>query len=207
MGGKQRVYIVDDDEGVRGSLEFQLKTVGFDVRSFASGVDFLRCAETLALGCLILDVRMPEMDGPAVQNRLAELNLHFPVIMMTGHGDIPLAVRAMRAGAVDFLEKPFSEEAMLESIEAAQDRAARSSPRRQKWYEAAAGRVSSLSPREREVLEGLIAGLPNKAIAYDLGVSARTVESHRARVMDKMQARSLSELIRMALAAGIGVNS
>jgi two-component system response regulator FixJ len=207
MGGSRRVYIVDDNEGVRDSLRFQLETAGFAVKDFASGLDFLRYAETLAPGCVILDVRMPEMDGLTVQSKLAELNLNFPVIIMTGHGDVPLAVRAMRAGAIDFLEKPFSEEAILESIRLGQDRAARSSPRRQEFDKAAADRLSSLSPREREVLEGLVAGFPNKTIAYDLGVSARTVESHRARVMDKMQARSLSELVRMVLAAGINVKT
>lgn len=206
MNSKARVYIVDDDEAVRDSLGFQLETAGYDVRSFASGGDFLRHAPTLPAGCLILDVRMPEIDGIELQNRLNALQLSFPIVMITGHGDVALAVRAMKAGAVDFIEKPFSEEAILQSIGLAQTRG-RATGQRNEDAEIALARIALLSPREREVLEGLVAGHPNKTIAYDLGLSARTVEVHRARVMDKMQARSLSELVRLALAAGVQTKS
>lgn len=206
MKSKGAVYIVDDDDAVRDSLGFQLETLGYHVRSFASGADFLMEARTLPEGCLILDVRMPEIDGIELQSRLNVLELKFPVIMITGHGDVPLAVRAMKAGAVDFIEKPFSEQAILESIGVAQQR------RRQEGHKSedadiALARLALLSTREREVLEGLVAGRPNKVIAFDLGLSVRTVEVHRARVMDKMQARSLSELVRLALAAGVQIKS
>jgi|SRR5580700_4419880 two-component system response regulator FixJ len=206
MNASQRVYIVDDDEAVRDSLGFQLESAGYDVRTFSSGVDFLNQAPSLPPGCVILDVRMPDMDGPEVQARLAEMKLSLPVVMITGHGEVPLAVRAMRAGAVDFVEKPFSEEAILESISLAANRSATPAIP-DEHAEAAAPRLKLLSAREREVLEGLVAGLPNKTIAYDLGISARTVEAHRARVMDKMQARSLPELVRLAMAAGLRLKS
>ena len=145
---------------------------------------------------------MPEMDGLELQQCLIERGLDFPLIVITGHGDVPLAVRAMKAGAVDFIEKPFTSEAILNSLDMALSRL--SAPREQDPTAiAAAAKLALLSPREREVLEGLLAGLPNKTIAYDLAISPRTVEIHRARVMDKMGARSLSELVRLALAAGV----
>ena len=204
MNVSQNVYIVDDDEAVRDSLEFQLKSAGYDVRTFSSGVEFLNQAPSLPPGCVILDVRMPDMDGQEVQVRLAEMKLSLPVVMITGHGEVPLAVRAMRAGAVDFVEKPFSEEAILESIQLAANWSATPAIP-DEHAEAAASRLKRLSAREREVLEGLVAGLPNKTIAFDLGLSARTIEAHRARVMDKMQARSLPELVRLAMAAGLRI--
>src|SRR5579871_2314438 len=206
MKSKARVYIVDDDDAVRDSLGFQLETAGYEVVGFASGADFLDAASTLTPGCLILDVRMPEIDGIELQARLNALNLSFPIIMITGHGEVPLAVRAMKAGAVDFVEKPFSEDAILESIKLAQSRAG-PSDRTDGDAEMARARLALLSAREREVLDGLVAGRPNKVIAFELGLSARTVEVHRARVMDKMQARSLSELVRLALAAGVQIKS
>jgi two-component system, LuxR family, response regulator FixJ len=202
---KSRVYIVDDDDAVRDSLSFQLDIAGYDVTAFASGLDFLEAAAKLPPGCLILDVRMPEIDGLEVQSRLAERKLAFPTVI-TGHGDVPVAVRAMKAGAVDFVEKPFSEDAILDSIGLALGRVDEPAPPgRHPDSEAAANRLKLLSNREREVLQGLVAGFPNKTIAYDLGLSPRTVEVHRARVMDKMQARSLSELVRLALAAGVEI--
>jgi two-component system response regulator FixJ len=206
MTPRSRVYIVDDDEAVRDSLGFQMQTAGYQVTTFASAADFLREAATLATGCLILDVRMPEIDGIELQSRLNELKLNFPIIMITGHGDVALAVRAMKAGAVDFVEKPFSEQAILESIGLAQNRA-EPSGRMNAEAATALARLALLTPREREVLEGLIAGQPNKVIAFELGLSSRTVEAHRARVMDKLQARSLSELVRLALAAGVPIKS
>jgi len=206
MKAKRMVYIVDDDDAVRDSLGFQLEAAGCTVKSFSSGLDFLRQAPNLAPGCVILDVRMPEMDGLELQSRLTELSLGFAIVMITGHGDVPMAVRAMRAGAIDFVEKPFSEDAILESIRLAQSDTNRSTSKDDDNATALA-RLAVLSPREREVLEGLVAGLPNKTIAYDLGLSSRIVEIHRARVMGKMQARSLPELVRLALAADITTRS
>lgn len=199
MAANPTVYIVDDDGAVRDSLKILLESAGYAVRSFASGHDVLDQVPSLAPGCLIADVRMPEIDGLTLQSRLAELQIDLPVVVITGHGDVAMAVRAMKAGAVDFVEKPFSEEAILESVRLALSRLGE----RPVKDEAAAKRLALLSPREREVLEGLVAGLPNKTIAYDLAISPRTVEIHRARVMDKTQARSLPELVRIALAAGI----
>lgn len=204
MSVSRQVYIVDDDDAVRASLEFQLEVAGYEVASFGSGIDFLRRAPNLPFGCLILDVRMPEIDGLELQTRLKELEIVFPIVMITGHGDVPLAVRAMKAGAVDFVEKPFSETTILNSISAALS-AAPAQERDDATAHSARERLGSLSRREREVLEGIIAGKPNKVTAFELGLSPRTVEVHRSRVMDKMQARSVSELVRLALAAGLNI--
>jgi two-component system response regulator FixJ len=206
MHPEGRVYIVDDDEAVRDSLAALLQSKAFEVRSFASALEFLASAPSLPVGCLIVDIRMPEMDGLALQQRLAERALEFPMIVITGHGEVPLAVRAMKAGAIDFIEKPFASDIILESLAAASSRLTAHTKQDPTQAEAAS-KLSLLSPREREVLDGLLAGLPNKSIAYDLRISPRTVEIHRARVMDKMGARSLSELIRLALAAGVQPNS
>jgi two-component system response regulator FixJ len=199
---ERSVYIVDDDEAVRDSLSVLLGSKGYAVRSFGSALEFLAAAPSLPSGCLIVDIRMPEMDGLELQARLRARALGFPMIVITGHGDVPLAVRAMKAGAVDFIEKPFASERILDSLDGALSRLA--APReRDPATAAAAGKLALLSPRERQVLEGLLAGLPNKSIAYDLAISPRTVEVHRARVMNKTGVRSLSELIRLALAAGM----
>jgi len=198
------IFIVDDDVAVRDSLEILLQSAGHAVRSFASGQEFLDVVSSLGPGCLIVDVRMPGMDGFELQRRLGERQLSIPVIVITGHGDVPMAVRAIRGGAIDFIEKPFSERAIIDSIRLALSRlAAHEADSRAAADPAVLRRLALLSPREREVLDGLVEGLPNKTIAYDLKISPRTVEIHRARVMDKMQARSLSELVRLALAAGI----
>ena len=202
MRGERLVYVVDDDEAVRESMSALLETRSYTVRTFGLAREFLAAAPTLRPGVLIADIRMPEMDGLELQQRLTEQSFTFPLIVVTGHGDVPLAVRAMKAGAIDFIEKPFAAEAILASIEAALARLAEAG-REEELAAAAAARLALLSPREREVLQGLLAGLPNKSIAYDLAISPRTVEIHRARVMDKMGARSLSELIRMSLAAGL----
>jgi two-component system response regulator FixJ len=190
------VYVVDDDEAVRDSLSLLLASEGYAVASFGLAREFLTGASALPAGCVIADIRMPEL-----RERLAAAGLDFPMIVITGHGDVPIAVKAMKAGVVDFIEKPFSTAAILESVKIA---FARLDPTiAQDWpLSEAAGKLALLSPREREVLNGLLAGLPNKSIAYDLAISPRTVEIHRARVMDKMGARSLSELVRLALAAG-----
>ena len=202
MSSKPCVYIVDDDAAVRDSLSVLLEAKGHAVTSFGSAPDFLTAAPLLPVGCLIVDIRMPEMDGLELQQHLIDRSLDFPLIVITGHGDVPLAVRAMKAGAVDFIEKPFASQAILESIEVAFSRLATPSEQ-DPIAVAAATKLRLLSPREREVLKGLLAGLPNKTIAYDLAISPRTVEIHRARLMDKMGARSLSELIRLALTAGV----
>jgi two-component system response regulator FixJ len=203
MSPSTRVYIVDDHKAVRDSLQLLLASHGFTVRSFASGRAFLRAASSLAPGCLVVDVRMPEMDGFELQRQLGERQLSIPVIVITGHGDVPMAVRAMRGGAVDFVEKPFSEQAIVESVRIALSHLGTHGKGPPTLDPAILRRLALLSPREREVLEGLVEGLPNKTIAYDLNISARTIEIHRARVMHKMQARSLSELVRLAMAAGI----
>jgi len=201
MSRERCVYLVDDDAAVRDSLSVLLESKGHAVRSFRSAPEFLAVATSLPLGCLIVDIRMPEMDGLELQQHLIDHSLDFPLIVITGHGDVPLAVRAMKAGAVDFIEKPFALEAILNSLDAASSRLA-GSREQDAIVAAAVTKLGMLSPRERQVLDGLLAGLPNKTIAYDLAISPRTVEIHRARVMDKMAARSLSELIRLALAAG-----
>jgi len=202
MPADRYVYIVDDDEAVRDSLSVLLEAIGHRVRTFGLARDFLDAAPELPMGCLIADIRMPGMDGLELQRALNEQTLQFPMIVITGHGDVPLAVRAMKAGALDFIEKPFATPTILASVEAALSRI-ESAGQRDPATQAALAKLELLSPREREVLEGLLTGLPNKTIAYDLAISPRTVEIHRARVMDKMGARSLSELIRLALAAGL----
>ncbi|MGC8525177.1 MAG: response regulator FixJ [Acidibrevibacterium sp.] len=192
------VIVVDDDEAVRESLCFLLEAAGYRCQAFASGVAVLAAPPGPGAGCLLLDVRMPEIDGVTTLERLRAAGVRIPTIIMTGHADVPLAVRAMKAGARDFVEKPFSDGAILEAVGQALVDVGTDAPGRE-----ALARLATLSPREREVLDGLVAGLPNKTIAYDLGISPRTVEIHRAHVMEKFGARSLSELVRLALAAGI----
>ena len=203
MTGDPRIFIVDDDEAIRDSLEMLLRSAGFaHVVAFASAREFLAQAAPAAGECLLLDVRMPDMDGLELQSELNRRGVRLPVIIMTGHGDVPIAVRAMKAGATDFIEKPFSEDLLLDCVRRAREHAAEAM-RESEEAEETRRRVETLTPREREVMHGMVAGRPNKLIAYDLGISPRTVEIHRARVMEKMQARSLSALVRMALAAGI----
>lgn len=201
MPDRKSIYIVDDDEAVRDSLSALLEAKGYAVRAFNAAPEFLDAAPTLQPGCLITDIRMPEMDGLQLQQRLLERGLSFPLIVITGHGDVPLAVRAMKAGAIDFIEKPFAMETIIASAAAALQRLG--SNEFDPIARLAVERIADLTPREREVLDGLLAGLPNKSIAYDLGISPRTVEVHRAHIMDKTGARSLSELVRTALAAGL----
>lgn len=197
MDAKARVYIIDDDEAVRDSLGVQLEAAGYEVVSFASAIEFLKTAGSVPLGCVVSDVQMPDMDGLELQKQLTEMQLNFPVVIVTGHADVAIAVRAMKAGAVDFIEKPFNDETLLSAIRIAVDRQARD-VHRDGEVAAIQARLNTLSPREREVLDGLVAGHPNKTIAYDLKISARTVEVHRANLMTKMGAASLSELVRMA---------
>jgi two-component system response regulator FixJ len=194
------VHLVDDDEAIRRSVGFMLKTSGFHVRAYESGVELLKTAPELEPGCILLDIRMPGMDGLEVQEALRSRGVTLPVIIMTGHGDVSLAVQAMKAGAVDFIEKPFEKAVLLSAIDQALDRLKRSAASREQTDEALV-RLQALTPREREVLDGLAKGLPNKTIAYDLGISPRTVEIHRANLMSKLGARSLSEALRLAFAA------
>ena len=196
------VHLVDDDEAVRRSAGFMLKTSGFQVNAYSSGVELLKVGKDLLPGCILLDVRMPEMDGLQVQEALKDRGIGFPVIVMTGHGDVSVAVQAMKAGAVDFIEKPFEKAVLLSAIDegfARIEQAGRSRAR----AEEAQVRLQALTPRERDVLEGLVKGHPNKTIAYDLDISPRTVEIHRANLMGKLEVASLSEALRIAFAAGL----
>jgi len=203
MADRRLIHIVDDEEAIRRSASFMLKTSGFDVETWASGVAFLKEARTAAHGCVLLDVRMPEMDGLEVQQALLDRGIALPVIVLTGHGDIAIAVRAMKAGAVDFLEKPFEKARLLDAIEAAFARLDDKAGRADRAQDAAVV-IASLTAREQDVLKGLAKGLPNKTIAYDLGISSRTVEVHRANLMSKLKVRSLSEALRIAFSAGLG---
>jgi len=198
--GLRLVHLVDDDEAIRRSVGFMLKTSGFHVRTYESGDDLLKSASNLEAGCILLDIRMPGMDGLELQAALRDKGIGLPVIIMTGHGDVALAVQAMKAGAVDFIEKPFEKAVLLSAIEHGVERLKRSAADVDRADEAAV-RLQALTPREREVLDGLAKGLPNKTIAYDLGISPRTVEIHRANVMSKLGVRSLSEALRIAFAA------
>jgi two-component system, LuxR family, response regulator FixJ len=196
------VHVVDDDEAVRESLAFLLRTARIEVKTYDSAVTFLDSRPQAGSGCVITDVRMPEVSGIDLLKRLRELAISLPVIVITGHGDVPLAVEAMKLGAVDFLEKPFDDDALLAAVHSALASEGDSSKRTAELTELNE-KLKALSNRERQVLEGLVKGHPNKTIAYDLGISPRTVEIYRANVMTKMDAGSLSELVRMALVAGI----
>jgi two-component system response regulator FixJ len=193
------VHIVDDDEAVRQSLAFLLSTAGIPIRVYESATAFLTGLPTLQDGCLITDVRMPDMTGIELLQHLRGKGIKLPVIVITGHGDIPLAVEAMKCGALDFIEKPFAEDSILKAVRAAEDRTKTLGPRSEEEAQVTS-RLASLSERERQVLEGLVAGHANKVIAHELGISPRTVEVYRANLMTKMQAKSLSDLIRMTLA-------
>jgi two-component system response regulator FixJ len=196
------VYVVDDDTAVRESLEISLKLAGHRVEAFASAAAFLaECAEARQ-GCVITDIRMPDMDGLELQEELIRRNSPLPVIVITGHGDVPLAVRAMKAGAEDFLEKPFSREALLTAVKHALGTAKRT-PQPAIESGELQRRIASLTPREREVFDLVVAGKQSKVIAFELGAATRTIEVHRARMMNKMKAGSLQELVRLAIAAGV----
>ena len=203
MSDRKLVHIVDDEEAIRRSASFMLKTSGYAVETWANGVAFLKEIRHVSEGCILLDVRMPEMDGLEVQQALLERGVTMPVIVLTGHADVSIAVRAMKAGAVDFLEKPFEKAVLIGSIETAFARMAAADGAVARSAEAEVV-LAILTPREREVLEGLAQGLPNKTIAYDLGISPRTVEVHRANLMAKLDVRSLSDALRLAFAAGLG---
>lgn len=194
------VHLVDDDPSVRRSVGFMLKTSGHQVQAYESGTELLKNGSQLNQGCILLDIRMPGMDGLEVQQALQEKGVRLPVIIMTGHGDVSLAVKAMKAGAVDFIEKPFEKATLIASLDQGFRRLSRQEAAHDRKKDAEV-RLQVLTPRERDVLDGLAQGLPNKTIAYDLGISPRTVEIHRANLMTKLEVRSLSEALRIAFAA------
>jgi len=202
MESAAQVFVIDDDAAMRDSLDFLLAAAGFAVETFESAADFLAVLPEVETGCVVTDVRMPGIDGIELLKRLKQEKASLAVVVMTGHGDVALAVEAMKAGAVDFVEKPFDDERLIGTV-----RAALAETLRRGDAEAVASpivaRVASLSPRERQVMEGLVAGLSNKAIAREYEISPRTVEVYRANVMTKMQAANLSELVRLAVRAGV----
>ena len=200
MTAERIVYLVDDEEAIRRSVAFMLKISGFAVRTFASGDEFLLEAKNLPLGCVLLDIRMPGADGLAVQQALNKRGATLPVVMLTGHGDIAMSVRALKAGAVDFIEKPFEKSELIAAIEEAFLNLESDDRQRFDAVEAHV-RLAVLTPRERDVLRGLVDGLPNKTIAFDLEISSRTVEVHRANLMSKLGVHSLSQMLRIAFAA------
>ena len=196
------VYVIDDDDAARESLKFLLRSANFMVTAYDSGTAFLRSLPHSAFGCIITDVRMPDLSGIELLRRLKELNIKMPVIVVTGHGDVPIAVEAMKLGAADFFEKPYDGDKMVAAVHAIFTDSRKDADREAERKELH-DRLGTLTPREHDVLKGLVAGNPNKIIAYDLGISPRTVEIYRANVMTKMKSGSLSELVRMALHSGV----
>jgi two-component system response regulator FixJ len=202
MAPRGKVYVIDDDEAMRDSLDFLLGSANFDVTLFELAQHFLDALPGVEFGCVVSDVRMPGIDGIELLKRLKASNSTIPVLIMTGHGDVPLAVEAMKLGAVDFLEKPFEDDRLIGMIDVALKQAL-SGVRSEAVTLDISARIASLSPRERQVMDGLIAGLSNKLIAREYDISPRTIEVYRANVMTKMQAGSLSELVRLAMRAGV----
>jgi RNA polymerase sigma factor (sigma-70 family) len=196
--GKQTVFIVDDDEAVRGALRLLMKSVGHDAKTFATGDEFLASCSSGISGCLILDIRMPGMSGLELQEKLHQQGVAIPIIFITGHGDVPMAVQAMKLGAMEFLQKPFREQDLVDLVNQALEKNENS-------HKLALQRteieplIAKLTPRERQIMDMIVQGKANKVIAIDLGVSQRTVETHRSRIMRKMQAKSLAELVQMAV--------
>jgi len=196
---KSTVYVVDDDQAIRHAMELLMRSVGLVYEIFHSGDDFLTNHTNDRAGCLVLDIRMPGLGGLELQEKLNEMGSTLPIIFITGHGDVPMAVEAMQKGAVDFIQKPFRDQELLDRIsEAIETDQERRSAREEKSE--VLGKIEKLTNREHQVLDLVVTGKPNKVIAYELGVSQRTVEIHRARVMEKMQAKSLADLVRMHLA-------
>jgi len=202
MPHRGKVYVIDDDEAMRDSLDFMLGAADFHVTLFESARHFLDTLSNIEFGCVVSDVRMPGIDGIELLKRLKAGPALFPVVIMTGHGDVPLAVEAMKLGAVDFLEKPFEDDRLIGMIDAALKKAGSGAKSEAITLEIVS-RIEALSPRERQVMDGLIAGLSNKLIAREYDISPRTIEVYRANVMTKMQAGSLSELVRLAMRAGV----
>ncbi len=205
MSDEQTVFIVDDDAAVRESLALLLEASGFTIAQYETGNAFLEALNADSTGCLIIDVRMPGLSGLEVQKRLVDRNATLPVIIMTGHGDLPMAVKAMKAGAVDFLEKPFDLAGLTESVTNALNKSAENLLEANQAAEIGR-RLARLTERERQVLDELVIGNLNKVIAFNLSISPRTVEIHRAHAMEKMQARNLAHLVRLAIAAGVVPN-
>ena len=202
MPDRGKVYVIDDDEAMRDSLNFLLDSANFNVTLFETALRFLEALPGLTFGCVVSDVRMPGLDGIELLKQMKADQSRFPIVIMTGHGDVPLAVEAMKQGAVDFLEKPFEDDRLIGMIEGA-IRQAEPSLKSESITQDIAARIATLSPRERQVMDGLIAGFSNKLIARDYDISPRTIEVYRANVMTKMQANSLSELVRLAMRAGL----
>jgi two-component system, LuxR family, response regulator FixJ len=202
MVHRGKVYVIDDDDAMRDSLDFLLGAADFHVTLFESAQNFLNALPTIDFGCVVSDVRMPGVDGIELLKRLKAGGSLFPVVIMTGHGDVPLAVEAMKLGAMDFLEKPFEDDRLIGMIEAALKQA-EPDVKSETVTAEIRSRIASLSPRERQVMDGLIAGLSNKLIAREYDISPRTIEVYRANVMTKMQAASLSELVRLAMRGGV----
>ncbi|HEX4301588.1 MAG TPA: response regulator FixJ [Rhizomicrobium sp.] len=200
MNARSEVLVVDDDAAVRDSIRVLLEDAGYAVKDYDSATAFLADPPS-SDSCMIVDIRMPEIDGLELQEEIVRRGLHLPVIVMTGHGDVPLAVRAMKAGAIDFIEKPFDAEILLKAVARALH-AGESQRSKSAEIKAAQDLIALLTPRERHVLDQLVAGRSNKIAAFELGISPRTIEIHRAHIMDKMHARSLSDLVRIAIAAG-----
>jgi len=202
MANDDLVYVVDDDAAMRESLEFLLDAAGFSVTTFESASDFLQQLPRLTFGCIVSDIRMPGIDGMELLRDVKAGRAEMPIIIMTGHGDIPLAVEAIKLGALDFLEKPFEDERMIGAIRTALERG-KAAAKDEVVASDVAARIASLSQRERQVMDGIVVGLSNKQMARDYDISPRTIEVYRANVMTKMHARSLSELVRTALRAGL----
>jgi two-component system, LuxR family, response regulator FixJ len=202
MAERAKVYVIDDDAAMRDSLQFLLDASGFDVTLFETAQDFLDALPGLAFGCVVSDVRMPGIDGIELLKRMKSCHSSFPILIMTGHGDVPMAVEAMKLGAIDFLEKPFEDERLTVMIEGA-IRQAEPAAKSEAVAQDIVARIETLSPRERQVMDGLMAGLSNKLIAREYDISPRTIEVYRANLMTKMGANSLSELVRLAMRAGI----
>lgn len=204
MTDTRLIHLVDDDEAIRHSASFMLRHAGFRVKTYVDGVAFLEQADQAEKGCILLDVQMPKMDGLQVQQALNERGVAMPVIVLTGHGDVAVAVRAMKAGAVDFVEKPYAKQTLVDALTRAFERL-EARRKEEVLADEARGLIEGLTGREREVLNGLVDGQTNKEIAISLDISPRTVEIHRANVMEKMGAPNLSTVLRIAFAAGIGL--
>jgi two-component system response regulator FixJ len=202
MAQKALVYVIDDDEAMRDSLQFLLGSSGFDVTLFETAQNFLDALPELAFGCVVCDVHMPGIDGIELLKRMKASRSSFPILIMTGHGDVPMAVEAMKLGALDFLEKPFEDDRLTTMIESAILQAEPAAKSEAVTQDVVA-RIATLSPRERQVMDGLMAGLSNKLIAREYDISPRTIEVYRANVMTKMGANSLSELVRLTMRAGV----
>jgi len=203
MLNERIVHVVDDDPAFRRSVEVLLESAGFATCAYASALVVLDAASQLSGGCILLDIQMPGMNGLELQARFNELGIRLPVIVMTGQGDVATAVQAMKAGAIDFIEKPFADDLLLSTIETALATAAGRASRKRTIGDAAA-LIAMLSPRERQVLEGILAGRSSKMIAHDFGISTRTVEVHRARMLERLGTRGIAEAIRLAVMAGLG---